>query len=319
MHLTYRPASAHDIEPCLEMLPAAFECPPRLRARFADLWQEWLRAGMMQMTVIEDGERPPESRLIAFGNSVFVTDAFAEEAKTSLAPYLSAQIVQRCLEERPPLLSLNAVRAANSGPGLTLLVLHIGWQGLLTAEETRWAKGKLLEAVLFTHGGYRLKEILQEIYSEAECRRGRAAGALVKNDFAAYYQTHPEKFPPPECRPYLIGGHRDEVSDGSYLSPLFFYSPPRFFFKVGEQEILRLALLDRADAEIAQTLTLSPSAVQKRWRAVYESVATVQPDFFPPAAALSSAAAKRGTEKRRHLLGYLRAHLEELRPVNAPK
>lgn len=318
MHLTYRPASAQDIEPCLKMLPPEFECAPRLRAKFAGLWQQWLRAGIMQMTVIEDGVRPPDARQIAFGSSVFVTDAFAEEAKTTLAPHLSAQIVQRCLEGRSPLLSLSAARAANSGPGLTLLILHIGWQEALAAEETRWVKGKLLEAMLFTYGGYQLKEVLQEIYSEAECRRGMAAGALVKNDYAAFYQAHPEALPPPERRSYLIGGHRDEVPDGSYLSPLFFYSPPRFFFKVGEQEILRLALLDRADVEIAQTLNLSPSAVQKRWRAVYESVAAVQPDFFPTAAH-SSAAATRGTEKRRHLLGYLRAHLEELRPVNPPK
>ena len=275
--------------------------------------------GIMQMTVIEDGARPPESRLIAFGNSVFVTDAFAEEAKTTLAPHLSAQVAQRCLDERSPILSLSAVRAANSGPGLTLLVLHVGWRESLSAEESRWAKGKLLEALLFTHGGYRLKELLQEIYSEEECRRGKAAGALVKNDFAAYYQAHPEALPSPERHPYLIGGHLDEIPDGSYLSPLFFYSPPRFFFKFGEQEVLRLALLDWADAEITQTLNLSPSAVQKRWRAVYERVAAVQPDFFPAASPASSTAATRGTEKRRHLLGYLRAHLEELRPVTPSK
>lgn len=319
MHLTYRPALVPDIEHCLEMLPPEFEYSPLGLTEFAHLWQEWLRAGTMQMAVIEDGSRPVESRLVAFGNSVFVTDTFAEEAKTVLAPYLSAQIIQRCIDERTPLLSLNAVRAANSGTGLTLMVLHVGWRASLSVDEMRWVKGKLLEALLFTHGGYRLKEMMQEIYSAEERQRGIAAGALVKNDYAAYYHAHPEAVPTPERHPYLIGGCRSEISDGSYLSPLFFYSPPRFFFKIGEQEVLRLALLDRSDLEIAQSLNLSPSAVQKRWRTVYERVATIQPDFFPAALAPSSAAATRGTEKRRHLLGYLRVHLEELRPVSLAK
>ena len=312
MHLTYRPGTAQDIEACLAMLPPELDCPPKRRAQFAEAWREWLREGIMQLTVLEDGSRPPESRRIAFGNSVFVTDAFAEEAKTTLAPPLAEQVVQRWRRGRAPLLSLPEVRVANSGPGLTLLILHIGWRASLSPEEVRWAKGKLLEALLFTHGGYRLTEVLQEIYSDEECRRGQAAGAWVKNDHAAFYHSHPEALPPPERRPYLIGGAREEVSDGSYLSPLFFYTPPRFFFKVGEQEVLRLALLDWADAEIAQALSVSPSAVQKRWRAVYERVAALQPDFFPDAA---HSAATRGMEKRRHLLGYLRAHLEELRPV----
>ena len=46
----------------------------------------------------------------------------------------------------------------------------------------------------------------------------------------------------PAHRPFLIGGSRAETKDGSYLSPLFLYTPPRFFFKTGEQELLRLAL-----------------------------------------------------------------------------
>lgn len=314
MHLTYRPAAGQDVDACLAMLPPEFDCAPALRARFANVWGSWLREGIMQLTVLEDGDRPAGSRRIAFGNSVFVTEAFAEEAKTTLAPPLGAQVVRRWLEGRSPILSLDALRAANSGPGLTLLILHIGWTDALSAEEVRWAKGKLLEAMLFFFSGYRLREVLQEVYSEEECRRGLAVGARVKNDYAAFYEAHPDALPPPERRPYLIGGDRDETADGSYLSPLFFYTPPRFFFKIGEQEVLRLALLDRADEEMAHVLNVSPSTVQKRWRAVYERVSAVQPDFFPSDSALTPHT--RGAAKRRHLIGYLRAHPEELRPVN---
>ncbi len=318
MHLTYRPAAAQDVEACLEMLPPGFACPDSLRARMAEAWRSWLREGVMQMTVLEDGDRPPGARRIAFGNSVFVGEAFAEEAKTSLPPPLGAQVVRRWREGRSPVLGLPAVRAANSGPGLTLLILHIGWVPALPDEEVRWAKGKLLEAMLFFFSGYKLREVLQEVYSEEERQRGLAVGARVKNDHAAFYEARPDLLPPPECRPYLIGGSREETADGSYLSPLFFYSPPRFFFKTGEQEVLRLALLDRSDEEAADGLSVSPSTVQKRWRTVYERVAAAEPGFFP-AEGGAGAPSARGAAKRRHLLAYLRAHPEELRPVSPPK
>ena len=38
MHLTYRPATAQDVESCLEMLPPGFACPAPLRARMAGAW-----------------------------------------------------------------------------------------------------------------------------------------------------------------------------------------------------------------------------------------------------------------------------------------
>ncbi len=317
MHLTYRPGTAQDVEECLGMLPHGFECGAPLRARMGDAWRAWLREGAMQMAVLEDGDRPPDSRRVAFGDAVFVSDAFAEEAETSFAPPLAAQVVRRWHEGRSPVLGLGALRAANSGPGLTLLILHIGWSPALSAQEVRRVKGRLLEAMLFFFSGYKLNEVLQEVYSDEERQRGQAVGARVKNDYALFYAARPAALPPPECRPCLIGGSRAETEDGSYLSSLFFYNPPRFFFKVGEQEVLRLALLDRGDEEVANSLSVSASTVQKRWRAIYERVGAVEPSFFPSEDALSPHT--RGAAKRRHLLGYLRAHPEELRPVSPPK
>jgi len=331
MHLTYRPATAGDTEACLAMLPPAFTCPPPVRAALPQAWRRWLADGVMRMTVLEDGHRPPPTRRIAFGSGVFVSDAFVAGAKSGGEPPQSARAVREWQAGRAPsaspVLGLEAVRAANSGPGLNLLILHVGWREDLPAEEVRWAKGKLLEALLSTYGGYRLREIIQDVYSEEERDRGLAAGARLKNDYGAFYRAHPDALPPPHRRPFLLGGARDEVRDGSYLSPLFFYSPPRFFFKSGDQEVLCLALADRTDAEVAALLHLSASAVQKRWRAVYERVAAAAPGFFPsdffpvgndsPGNGAASVAT-RGAEKRRLLLGYLRVHPEELRPVSPP-
>ena len=91
----------------------------------------------------------PATGASPFGSSVFVSAEFAEEAKTTLPPPLAAQVIRRWQEGRSPVLCRNAVREANSGRGLTLLVLCIGWLPRLPAEEVRWAKAKLLDALLF--------------------------------------------------------------------------------------------------------------------------------------------------------------------------
>jgi len=159
--------------------------------------------------------------------------------------------------------------------------------------------------------------VLQEVYSEEERDRGLAAGAFLKNDYAAAYAARPDLRSPPAYQPFLIGGSRAETRDGTYLSPLFLFRPPRFFFKRGEQEMLELALLDGDDGAAADNLHLSPSTVQKRWRTIYERVTLAEPGFFP--ASESADSGIRGAAKRRLLLSYLRVHPEELRPAHAPR
>lgn len=315
MHLTYRPAQIADVEPCLALLPLEFVCAPALRARLPDVWRQWLGNGAMKLTVVEQGERPPASRLAGFGSSVFVTDAFVVEAQTSLPPPLAAQVAQKHLEGRSPVLSREAVGRANGGEGLNLLILIIGWaRERLTAEDARWVKAKIFEAFFFTHGGYNVKHVMQEVYSEEERERGEAIGVRLLTDYGKFYDSGALPLPPPAAHPFLIGARREEVRDGSALSPLFFYAPPRFFFKPGEQEMLLQALLGASDEELASALHVSLSTVHKRWQALYERVAVVAPDLLPSARDASSDH-RRGVEKRRHLLTYLRSHLEELRPI----
>ena len=321
MHVTYRPARAEDVEDCFRLLPPGFACEPRLKACLPDIWRQWIRDQCLHMTLLEDGERPAGLRLIAFGCSVFITDAFAAELRAGrLPPSPTRHVAQRHLEDMSPILGMDAVRRANSGVGLNVLVLNIGWdERSLTPEEVRWVKSKLIEAFGQTHGGYQIKEFLQEVYSEEEMRRGLYAGALLRTDYSHFFDNGLLPLPPLPLRPYLIGTTRAEVQDGSTMSPTFFYARPRFFFRHWEQELLALALLGRSDTEVAASLHVSASTIQKRWHAVYERAAAVAPELFPRDSAAGQSPQTRGTEKRRYLLGYLRHHPEELRPILTPK
>ena len=86
---------------------------------------------------------------------------------------------------------------------------------------------------------------------------------------------------------------------------------------MGEQQLLQRALLGETDSEIAALLRLAPDTVKTRWRTIFERVAGCAPDLLPSADA-GQAAPRRGVEKRRLLLRYLRDHPEELRPVRTP-
>jgi hypothetical protein len=66
--------------------------------------------------------------------------------------------------------------------------------------------------------------------------------------------------------------------------------------------------------KLATSLSLSPWTVKKRWAVIYERVTDVDSELLPPPIACGARASSRGAERRRHLLNYLRQHLEELRP-----
>jgi DNA-binding CsgD family transcriptional regulator len=149
-------------------------------------------------------------------------------------------------------------------------------------------------------------------------RRGLAAGALLRTDYAEFYAQRPDAMPTPPLRPFLIGLRREEASEGSTMAPTFFYSRPRFGLKPWEQDMLTQALLGKSDAELSTGLHVSPSTVAKRWHAIYERTAAVATDLFPCDAATGQSPQTRGSEKRRHLLAYLRHHPEELRPHLPP-
>lgn len=309
MHLTYRAANVADIEACVALMPTAFgQLAPDALARLPGRWRRWLRERAMLITVVEDTARPQGARIVAFGTSVFVTDAFAEAVRVTLPPPIGRHLSTSAL------LGPAAIREANSGVGLILLLPFVGWDNArLSAEDISWVKRKLIEAFFFTHAGFRIKEVLQEIYT-VEDLESLSVNLQLISDYSNRW-TKPATLAP-ECRPFLIGVTRETCREGSQISPLFFYQPPRFGFRPGEQDILRLALMDKSDEQIAAELAVSPATVHKRWQSIHETVASCAPGWFPHP--LEETPRVRGTEKRRSLLSYLRSHPEELRPFNLP-
>ena len=325
MHLTHRRTEVQDLEALVGLLPDRFAYGENLLARLPVVSGQLLTSKSMISSVVEDQDRPRNARILGFGASVFVTPQFMHQARSDPVPHLGRRVISKILCEESPVLGPAAILRANSRDGLHLLILYHGRaEHMLKSEDMFLVGSRLIQAYMEDHRGYNLKEILAEVIGEESLQWSVGSGAYrLRSDYLCYYESRSLPLPPPHLRPYLIGLTREEALSteglGTVLSPLFIHTPPRFFFKTVEQELLKRALVGETDKELASTLNISLSAVKKRWAAIYERVADRQSDLLPVTTEDSLTEHKRGPEKRHRLLHYLQQHPEELRPVEPPR
>ncbi len=316
--MQHRPTRAEDLSACLALIPEAPLFDAAARPSLLRLWREVLTRRCAESAVICDEKRPPGSQIVGFGLSVFVTEEFAHEAKTRLPPYIDKHVLDRWAWGCSPLLDLDAIREANSGAGLHLLIMHHGvMEDSLTPEEVSHARILLFDAFRAYHRGYRLKDFIDEVYGENQLERYTARGPRLLTDYETFFRSGAVPPVPPGRHPYLIGTTREEAlaREGTYTFEVFSYVPPRFRFTPEEQELLHHALLGRTDAELGHPLHAALATVKKRWASIYDRVASIDPELLLGTADAVPSEGRRGPEKRRRLLGYLRQHPEELRPV----
>jgi len=281
-----------------------------------EMWQALLANGAMQLFLVEDRTRPPASRIVSFGATIFATDEFCCAADSTLPPYLGVQIARYYLSCAAPVLQPEDVARANAREGLNVIMCFEGWAlDGFSREQVLAVREKQSEAFHLTHAGYRMKEILADPIDDEELHWMLDAGAHVRRDYSSYFKRHGA---PTRCspRPRLVGLTKEAAcaNPGSYLSRFFVHTPPRFHFNRSEQLLLHHALMGETSDDLAASLSISPWTVKKRWQAIYERVADVDRELFLPPVANGAHVTARGAERRRRLLHYLRQHLEELRP-----
>lgn len=315
MDLAFRGATAADLPQWTSLLTGRLAYDADTLARLPVVWRCLLRDGALVAAVFEDRTCPSAARVLGFGASVFVTREFMRQARASSDPYLTARVIRAELDGVAPILRPAAIRKANAGDGLNVVILHYGEAAALDPEALQQVRFLALEAFLWAHRGYRVNEVLQEFWDEIDPRFVSQGWGRLRTDFAAFYARQGLPVPPPGRGPRLVGLARDEVAaepGTTIMSPLFVYTPPTFGFRPGEQQLLELAIGGRTDAQLARMLHIAEPTVKGRWRSIYDRVAASAPDLAPASAPSSEA---RGKEKRRKLLDYIRRHPEELRPL----
>jgi hypothetical protein len=84
-----------------------------------------------------------------------------------------------------------------------------------------------------------------------------------------------------------------------------------------QQRLLLFALKGDTDQVLAEKLHLSLAAVKKTWAAIYEKAETYLPGLSkPPGDTQIHENFRRGAERKRHVIAYVRENMQELRPVS---
>jgi DNA-binding CsgD family transcriptional regulator len=320
INLMAREGSAKDLAQCYALHEPFWRFYPEARRRvLPEMWGTLLSGERMQLFLVENRTKPLGSRIVSFSATVFATDEFCSEAQSTLPPWLGVQVAQHYLSHDLPVLNREQVARANARDGLNVMMCFGGWEhDGLSREEILAMHEKQSEAFHLAHIGYRVKEFLADAIGEEELHWMLDSGAHVRRDYSGYFQKHRAPIPESSHRPRLVGLTKEEAfaNPGSYLSSFFVYTAPRFHFNRSEQILLQHALMGETCDDLAASLFISRWTVKKRWHAIYERIADVDRELLLPPVANSPDATSRGAERRRHLLHYLRQHLEELRPLS---
>ena len=318
MLLRARPTRSKDLEACLDLIQNSCPRTAAFRGQYLPFLESLLRGGSWVSAVVEDEGRMPEKRLVGFVACLFISDNFARQIKTGLHPDLPLAILEKWRLGLKPHLCQDGIRKANAGEGVAILALHFNhvaadcasWEQDLIA---KWLGDQFRLAL----EGYRVKEWLAEVRGTKNRRLAWNMGFHPYRIFDDGKKNMSPNDPKRDPERFLMGFQPGVSPErpGTLVSSLSLFTPPRFYFGLPEQEVLREALQNATDEEIGPSVGISPWAVKKRWQGIYRKVARVDRQLTTADPTPDVLEASRVKQKRRRLLNYLRSHPEELRPL----
>jgi hypothetical protein len=314
MSLTVRATRPADLAACLEIVHGKYAFSDADQQAALVCWAHLLesRAGLSRVVTTLDG--PRAGQILVFVLGAFVTDDFMREALTTLPPHLGLQVVRRWRSGKRVHLNNREIARDNAGEGLNLLTIAYGTAPGLPPDVDLQARAIMAAAAFGLFSGYRIKHVVQE-------GLGTELHAYLLTTGVRVVRSFPIRPPVVPCRrdgppTHVYGLSRDGRPED--LGPhwwMFFNPPePRLGLSEGEKETLERALEDETDDDMARSLGISIWTVKKRWQNLYSKVEQVAPAVLSGLGGGDESGGTAGVERRRHLLAYVRQHLEEIRP-----
>jgi len=317
MSVEYRRTKLDDLVRNLPGLASCYGRDEHLNSQLPHVWSTLFDASAMIAATTEDRTVSGSARIVSMGASVFVTDSFAEEIRTTLPPNPGAHVARRILEGRSPVLGPDDLK--NLPNGAALCIMHDSFVGLDRNAEPSWiVKEKMAEAFLVYHSGYRISEYLQQVRGRHHRDWMLMSGMRLRHDYSKFFTANPNEDAGQDEHPYLIGVTRQEMmqTPGARAFSMFIEKPFRLRLSTREQDLIRRALAGDTDEELSGAFDVSLSTIKKRWAGIYDHIETTAPDALG-SDAFGGEDGRRGSERRRHLLAYIREHPEELAPPAA--
>jgi hypothetical protein len=311
--LRHRPLRAADLAECIPLLPAYLGFDDGQRAQMAQWWSRHVDAPSMFSGVIEDTALPPGQRIQGWGVSMIVPPALRERLELDRAPrsHLARRAYAALLAGEAELLDDREIGRLNARGELVLLILHFVLRDFDLADPYALKIIAIAnDSFRVFHDGFQWRAMYYENLASA------APVALQSGFQAARFADEVELATrPPDKRPALFLLTREQALTqvpGTTARNCFEWQAPRFRFNASQRKLLYNALFDEHDEALMALLDVSVHGLKKLWRGIYERIEAVEPDFFGEPAGADDG--KRGPEKRRQVLAYMRQRPEELRP-----
>lgn len=311
--LRHRPLRAADLAECIALLPPYLGIDDGGRERLALWWSRMVDAPGMLSGVIEDTALPAGQRIQGWGVSIIVPPLLRQRLQLDHAPrsHLARSAYSALLADEVAMLDDREVGRLNARGELVLLILHFALRHFdLGNPYTLKVIASANDSFRAFHDGYQWQAMYYENLASA------APIALQSGFNAAQFADEGELASrPPDQRPALFVLTRAQAlaqMPGTTARNCFEWQAPRFRFSAAQRKLLCNALFDEHDDALMALLDVSVHGLKKHWRAIYERIEAVEPDFFGEGSAGDDG--KRGPEKRRQVLAYVRQRPEELRP-----
>jgi hypothetical protein len=307
--LRYRKTQRDDLAECMSLLPDWLQLDDATRAALPRLHERIANDAAVYSMVMEDVALPPGRRVQAWGLALALGPDWVARLGLNGTPQpgLARQAYGALLDGSLVPMDDAALGRVNASGELAFLAMHY----LMRASDPSDPYFQALisvgnESMRFGMSGHNLNAIHFENSAGAD-EVMRAAGFLPRDGAGVRDGLR------------LWGMTREEARrtmPGSTARHLFESHPPRFRLSVSQRRLLSHALYYEDDEQLADALAVSAHGLKKSWRGIYERIIDSVPDFFGDATLSDDG--KRGPEKRRQVLAYVRQRPEELRPWVMP-
>jgi hypothetical protein len=314
MRMVHRPMQPADLPECMALLPAHVPADAADRAAIAAQWPRLMEQAALLAGVMEDLSLPAGQRVLGWGVSLMLSPAQAQALALSGRPHahLARRVYAGLRSGALVTMDDREIGRCNAAGSLVNLVLHFTMPSLDLADpQVHKVVACAQESFRVHHLGWNWQALYLE-NSQAMSEVHRESGY----DLLAFADEDALAPLPAPLRPAFMGLTREQARmrlPGTTIRNCFESEPPRFRFSAQQRRLLWLSLFDDADTALMPALGVSVHGLKKLWKGVYERIEDVAPDFFGGDVG-GDDDGKRGPEKRRQVLAYVRQRLEELRP-----